>query len=132
MNLIGSLGDVNFVVDTTNKIRTFMDFNRTSSSRWASNEIVLQKPKSQFLGPGLDTITFKIQLNVRYGVNPRAEMEKLLAYERDGKVLLFIVGGKKLGVNKWRISGLTQDWKTIDNRGNLLISELSVSLEEYA
>ncbi|MEK3784686.1 phage tail protein [Paenibacillus sp. FSL R5-0810] len=130
---LGALGDVVFISSfrTPIKVRTFRDFQRDSSARWGTNEIHLQKPRSQFMGPGLDTISFTMQFDARLGMNPRKEAEKLLDYQREGKVLLLQIGGKPLGQGKWKITNLTQSWEDIDREGNLLKAGLSVTLEEY-
>lgn len=130
---LGALGDVVFISSfrTPIKVRTFRDFHRDSSARWGTNEIHLQKPRSQFMGPGLDTISFTMQFDARLGMNPRKEAEKLLDYQREGKVLLLQIGGKPLGQGKWKIMNLTQSWEDIDREGNLLKAGLSVTLEEY-
>jgi len=36
-----------------------------------------------------------------------------------------------MGVAKWEIKGFDMKYKTIDNRGIVIIAEASVSLEEY-
>lgn len=131
---LGSLGDVvfNTYFDGSKiKSRTFRNFQRTSTDRWAKNDIYMQKPSSQFIGPGLDTVTFDMTFSVSLGMNPRAEMDKLLAYSREGKVMPLIIGGKPLGVSKWKITGLTQTWEVVDKDGNLLKAGLNISLEEY-
>lgn len=130
---LGALGDVVFISSfrAPTKVRTFQDFQRDSSARWGNNDIHLQKPRSQFLGPGLDTITFNMILDASLGMNPRKEMEKLLEYSRSGKVLLLQIGGKALGRGKWKIMNLSQSWERIDGKGNLLKASLSVTLEEY-
>lgn len=116
---------------SADKIRTFDGFTRESSDRWAAHEVVGQKPLSEFVGPGLDRISFSMRLEAQHGINPRVEMDKLLAMSRSGEVAALIVGGKPLGVDKWKITGLTQKWNTVDNRGNLLVAVLDVILEEY-
>jgi len=131
---LGSIGDIGFISvfgTDRRKVRTITDFQRSSADRWATSDLILQKPRKQFLGPGLDTVSFTIMLDVNLGMNPRVEMEKLLAYSRDGKVLPLVIGGKPLGVGKWSITGLTQNWTNIDNKGNLLQASLDISLEEY-
>ncbi|PAD73917.1 phage tail protein [Paenibacillus campinasensis] len=130
---LGALGDVVFISSFKMpiKVRTFQDFQRDSTSRWGSNEIHLQKPRSQFLGPGLDTITFTMILDAGLGMNPRKEMEKLLEYQRAGKVLLLQIGGKGLGRGKWKITNMNQSWDRVDREGNLIKAALSVTLEEY-
>jgi phage protein U len=127
---LGSLGDIVFIV-TDYKIRTFTDFRRTSNDRWAANEIINQKPRSQFLGPGLDTIDLTVRVDASYGLNPRQEVDKLVDYSRKGKVMPFIIGNKGLGVKWWKITNLTQEWRNVNNKGQLLSASYSLTLEEY-
>lgn len=93
MSKIGNLGPIVFVV-SPEAIRTFQEFTRASAGRWAKHEIIGQKPKTQFLGPGLDTISFTMWFDARYGLNPRKELDKLTEIDRAGKALPLIVGKK--------------------------------------
>lgn len=131
MNTIGSLGSVVFMV-SPNLIRTLHDFTRSASGRWANHEVLLKKPVSQFIGPGLDTISFTMRFDIRYGINPRKELDALVELERSGKTMPLIIGGKGVGVNRWKITSLEQKWEDIDNRGNVLAATASITLEEYA
>ncbi|MDF9845528.1 MULTISPECIES: phage tail protein [unclassified Paenibacillus] len=130
MSKIGSLGTVVFVV-SPEATRTFQDFSRNVASRYAKHEILGQKPKTQWLGPGLDTISFTMWLDARHGLNPRKELDRLIELERAGKALPLIVGKKGIGTGLWIITGLSQVWKRIDNSGNVLFATVNVSLEEY-
>ena len=128
--MIGSFGEIIFEA-SYNKTKTFDEFNRTSADRWATHDIIGLKPKSEFLGPGLDKITFTMLFDVSLGVNPRTEMDKLLVMSRLGKIETLIVGGKPLGSYKWKILGLGQNWNIVDNHGNLIKGAINVTLEEY-
>ncbi|MNZ72933.1 Phage P2 GpU [compost metagenome] len=127
---IGVLGDIVFTVSNF-KVRTFNDFSRTSSERWASNELIHKKPRSQFLGPGLDTFSLTVHVDARLGLNPRKEVDKLVGYSREGKVMKFSIGGKGMGVDRVKITNLVQNWEEIDHRGNLISATYSLTLEEY-
>lgn len=132
MNKIGSLGNVVFEV-SHEKVRTFEELTRTSTPRWATHEVIGKRPLLQFIGPGLDTSSLTIRFDVRFGVNPRKEIAQLVEYERLGKALPFLLGGKPVGKGgMWVITGLEQEWTSIDNRGNLLAATVNLSLEEYA
>lgn len=128
--MIGSFGKVVFFA-SAEAMRTFDGFTRNSSSRWAKHDVLLLKPVSQFIGPGLDTITFSMRFDIRHGMNPRKEMNTLLEMERSGKVETLIIGGVPLGVFKWKITNLSQKWTQLDGKGNLLVGGLDVTLEEY-
>ncbi|MDM5278795.1 phage tail protein [Paenibacillus silvae] len=127
---VAVLGDIVFIV-TKYKVRTFSDLSRTNNDRWANNEILLKKPRSQFLGPGLDTFELTVLVDARLGLNPRKEVDKLVAYSREGKVMKFSVGGKGMGVDKVKITSLVQNWQKMDNRGNLTSATYNLTLEEY-
>lgn len=128
--MIGSFGDVVFVAGPT-VIRTFTDFTRSSSGRWAKHEILRQKPKSQRIGPGLDSVTFSMWFDARYGLDPRKELDALVAMERDGVAASLTIGGKGLGVDLWVITSLEQSWEQVDGRGNILFATANLTLEEY-
>ncbi|MBA2943219.1 phage tail protein [Paenibacillus sp. CGMCC 1.16610] len=128
--MIGALGPVVFVA-SAETLRTFSDFTRSSAGRWAKHDVFMQKPKTQFLGPGLDTISFTMQFNASLGINPRKELDKLVELERSGTAMALTIGGKGLGVGLWIITTLSQTWGSIDNEGNVLTASANLSLEEY-
>lgn len=128
--MIGYYGDIIF--ETTDKrILTFTNLQRSSAGRWASHEVIGRKPASEFLGPGLDKVTFTITLNGLYGVKPRHEMERWLIKERDGTAEFLFVGGKGLGVNRWVVKSVSQVWGAVLNRGEVLSGKVDIELEEY-
>ncbi|TEB13357.1 phage tail protein [Pelotomaculum propionicicum] len=113
------------------KIRTFDEFSRSASGRWATHEIIRQKPVSEFIGPALDEISFKMRFDVRFGVNPKEEMDKLLIMCRSGVAETLIIGGLALGVDKWVIKSVTQNWLHFDGAGRCIVGVADVTLEEY-
>jgi len=128
--MIGALGEVVFVV-TAETMRTFQDFVRTSSARWAKHDRIGLKPKSQFLGPDLDGISFTMRFDANYGMNPKEEMDRLLIMNREGEAVDLTIGGKSLGMGLWTITALEQNWDVVDNRGNVLVGTAKITLEEY-
>lgn len=130
MNNIGYLGDVVFVV-SEKTLRTFNEFTRSSASRWAKHEVLGKKPLTQWIGPGLDTVSFTMRFDARYGINPRKELDRLTTLEREGKALPLEIGGKGVGVGLWVITSLEQSWSNIDHIGNILVAMANISLEEY-
>ena len=100
--MIGALGDMVFKVSAQN-INTFRELTRSSSGRWAYHEIHMQKPKSEFLGPNLDTISFTMEFDVCLGRNPRYDMEKLMIMTRHGEAFPLVIGGDALGYYRWTV-----------------------------
>jgi len=130
MNKLGSLGPVVFVVSPT-AIRTIENFNRSSAGRWAQHDILGQKPKKEFMGPGADTVSFSVRFAVDWGLNPRKELDQLTKLERAGKAMPLVIGGKGVGVGLWVITDLSQDWSTLDGAGNIIEAQVALTLGEY-
>lgn len=128
--MIGTLGPLTFVT-SADTIRNFEDFSRKEAGRWHKHNVLGQKPLLEFLGPDTSTISFKMRLDAHWGVNPRKEMENILRMVRSGETHPLTIGGKRLGVNKWALKDHTQNWNTVDNKGRVIVAELTVSLEEY-
>ena len=128
--MIGNFGSVTFIA-SDKVVKTFTDLARNEQGRWAKTDRVLLKPTSEFLGPDLSTVTFKMKFNAQLGVNPRKETDNLITMSREGRVAPMVLGGKRMGVAKWAIKGVDVNYKIIDNRGNVIVAEANVSLEEY-
>lgn len=130
MGAIGSLGDLVFQV-SAKQVRTFQDFTRNSSARWADHERQGAKQISEFLGADLDEITFTMRFDAALGVNPKQEMDRLLNMNRSGTVSTLIIGGTPIGTYKWSIRSVGQTWKTIDAMGRIINATVDVTLKEY-
>lgn len=128
--MIGTFGPVKFTT-STNLLRTFSDFKRNDTARWAVHDIHLKQPVPEFLGPGQGKVSFSMQFDVMYGLNPRVEMDKLVVMVRKGHRHRLIIGGKGVGVGYWYINDLSEEWNYIDNKGKILRSSVQVSLSEY-
>lgn len=127
---LGSLGDIAFSVSAWNQIHTFDDLSRSAKVRTAQHDIIGDKPYTEYLGAGLQEISFKIKLNTQWGVNPAEEVKKLIAYCENGTVLTFSVGGKRIG-NRWIIESVGESVRHYDNRGSILAVDVSLILKEY-
>lgn len=128
--MIGFFGDIVFET-SDERILTFTGFKRSASSRWANHEVIGGKPKSEFNGPDLDNIAFTVHLRGNFGVKVKEEMDKWLIKCRAGEVETLVVGDSALGVNKWKITSVSQAWNTILNKGELISADVEVNLEEY-
>lgn len=133
---IGSLGSlITFKVNTDKKgninVLTFDRLSQKISGRYSDHNIIGNKPKTEFLGPGLRTLSFNIMLSAMHGVRPRKTMEAIESAVESGTAYTFTVGGTKVGKNKWVITDMSESWNTIYNKGELVEATLSISLKEY-
>lgn len=128
---IGNLGKTITFEVSDKKVLTFTNLSWTVKGRWTQHNIVDSKPKSEFLGPDLDGITFTVKLSAMHGVKPRKTLEKIEKAVTNGTVLPFIVGGKKVGSNSWVITSVSEKWNCVYSKGELVTAEVNLTLMEY-
>ncbi|MBP2655897.1 MAG: hypothetical protein H6Q73_3466 [Firmicutes bacterium] len=118
---------------TSVKVMTFDNLQREGDGRWATHEIIGQdkKPVMEFIGPGLETLSFSIMLNTMLGITPVDELKKIRKLRDNGVVCTFTIGGNAVTSNSWVITKLSETHKSYDNKGNLLAASVNVSLSEY-
>lgn len=128
--MIGYLGDRIF--ETSDKrILTFRDFKRDTASRFATHELINRKPITEYIGPGLQIITFTIGLNASHGVRPKDEINAWNEMAEKGKAELLVIGGEPLGADRWVVKSVSEAWGTVFNQGELYSASLDITLEEY-
>lgn len=128
---VGNWGkDIIFSV-SDRKVQTFKDMTRTVGSQWATHSRIGRKDQVEYLRPSLQKITFTMELDAWYGVNPRAMLDKLAAFAERGTVNTLVIGGRRVGRYRWRITDLSEEWETIYNRGELTRAKVSVTMQEY-
>ena len=128
MAKIGNWGNYIKFQTSDNKILTFDGFKRKQAARTATHNIIGGKPKLEYLGPGLQTITFKIELNAMLGVHPRKEEEKLL--KRIGYVAPLVIGGKKI-CSKAMLTSMSDAYNIVLRKGEVLSISIDVTMTEY-
>lgn len=131
MAIIGTLGDIVFTV-TSKEVKTFSGMNYKTKARWSKHTRHLQDELLEFEGTESSEISFSMYFSVFLGVNPTAEIEKLLRAERAGQVMRLIVGRKIYGKYKWVIEETDKNLERFDNRGRLLVARVNITLKEYA
>ena len=129
MAKIGSLGNIVFSV-STNQVETFDSLKQSGSAKFASHNRHLKDTLLEFTGNDSDKITFTMALSTFLGVNPKTEISKLTAAQRAGKIMRLVIGRQNYG--NWVINSLSIDYDRIDNKGNVLIANVNVSLTAYA
>lgn len=127
--MIGTLGDIVFET-SAEKLLTFDGLMRTGEARLEEHAVIGRKPVIEYVGPALDKVSFNMRLDVMHGVNPRDEIKRLRDALGAGLVLPLTIGGEFYG--DFSIASLNEDNRRIDNRGNVLVAEVSISLTEVA
>ena len=128
---IGSWGPGLVFSVSDEKVLTFNDMSRTVASEWATHSRIGLKDQVEYLRPALQKLTFTMELNALLGVRPRAMLDKLGEYTEMGRVYPLVIGSRRIGKNKWRITNLSEAWETVLNRGELVRAKVTVTMEEY-
>lgn len=128
---IGTLGrNVVFEV-SDDRVFTFSELTREVTSRWTNHEPQGIKPKPEFLGAGLQTASLTITLSATLGVRPRDVLEAIENMVENGTAETLVIGNRPVGSNPFRLTGSSEAWNTVYNRGELARATLTISLEEY-
>lgn len=128
---VGSMGDIPFVV-TYGKIRTFSDYGRSGSGRWAKHDLIGRKPVMEFLGPDVEKVSMKIQLRTDHGINPESELGRLRKMRDTGAVFSFILGGAPVSDNYWLLEDIGENVSYWRAGGKILSVSVDITLTEYS
>lgn len=129
--MIGTLGpNIIFAVNDQYAL-TFSGMTREVSGRWATHETPGVKPRAEFLGPGLQTVSLPITLSAGLGVRPRRVLETIERMVEEGTAEYLILGFRPVGKNRFRLTESSETWDLIYNRGELVRAKLTLTLEEY-
>lgn len=128
---VGSMGDIPFVV-TYGKIRTFSDYGRSGSGRWAKHDLIGRKPVMEFLGPDVEKVSMKIQLRTDHGINPESKLGRLRKMRDTGAVFPFILGGAPVSDNYWLLEDIGENVSYWRAGGKILSVSVDITLTEYS
>lgn len=131
MAVIGTWGDVVFTV-SRGEVKTFDGMKWDSGAKYATHDRHLKEPLLEFTGTEVETISFSMFFSAFLGINPMTEITKLITAQRQGKVSRLIIGTSTYGTNRWVITKLSKSLERYDNRGNLLVAKVNVSMQSYS
>ena len=126
--MIGTFGPVTFS-SSSRSVRTFSDFQRSRSYRFAKHDVITGKPKLERIAEDLDSVSFTMRFDLALGVDPKAELARLDRLFRSGEAHNLMVGGSPLGM--FVIEKMSEDWRRIDGRGLLITASVNLQLTEY-
>ena len=131
MAVIGTWGDITFAV-SRNQIKTFDGLKWDSGAKYSTHDRHLKEPLLEFTGTDVESMTFTMFFSAFLGVNPIAEVSKLLKAMRRGEVHRLVIGPKAYGTGRWVITKVSNSLERYDNRGNLLVAKVNVTMNSYS
>lgn len=127
---VGYMGGVVFISSSDYMI-TPSNFSESGAARWADHDVIHQKPVSEFIGPGLEEISFDIILSAQNGINPDDQIKTLRKMRDVGAVFPLIIGGKPVSQNYWRLESISDGNNYYTSTGKRIWTTVSVKLKEY-
>lgn len=126
---IGSFGEVTFTV-SSREVKTFRDLIRTTKSRFAQHNLLLQKPALEFLGSDLTEITFKIQLLKELCDDVAYNADKIRYMCEKGDDYALVIGSDVIG--RFVVEQVKETLQIVSGNGEIIVEELELTLKEYA
>ena len=131
MGAIGIWGNRIVFETSDRRILTFSGMTRKVSGRYSKHSMIGKKDHPEFMGPGNGSISFKILLDISFGIKPREIMESIEEAVENGEVNYLIIGGRMIGKNKFYISSVSEAMNEVMGRGEIVQATLNISMEEY-
>ena len=129
--MVGTFGTKIVFEVSDERAFTFSSLSREVSSRWTEHTVIGEKPKAEYLGPGLQAVSMEITLSAALGVKPREMLETIENMVESGAVEYLVIGSKPVGKNPFRLLSASEAWNKVYSRGELAKAKLSLSLGEY-
>lgn len=128
--MIGYLGEVVFV-SSAHQVKTFKDLSTKEDPRVSFHETLGRKPVAEFVGQGGKEVSLSLLWRVEDQVNPDEAMAPLRKARDEGEVLSFFLGNRPVGGGRFLITGLSEQFLRLDNKGRPFAIHASVTLKEY-
>lgn len=127
---IGYMGSVVFIA-SSHYMLTPSNLQQEMKGRWSDHDVIYKKPVSEFLGPGLRTVSFDIILSMMHNITPKKQIKTLQQMCETGAVFPLVIGGKPVTHNYWRLDSMSVGETYYDAYGGLLRATVNVKLIEY-
>lgn len=113
------------------RILTFDGMKHSFSANIQKHKVLGgRKPKLEFVGPDLETVTFTIELNALLCHRPKKVEEALLIRARQGSHYPLVVGGKRI-LNQAIITSMSASYDVVLKKGEIYSMKIDVTMTEY-
>jgi len=129
--MVGTLGGKIIFTVSSDAVLTFKDLKREVKGRWTVHDILGGKPKAEFLGPDVQSLSFTIHLDMNLHIAPALVLDAIYAMVESGDAEYLIIGYLPVGTNPWRIVSASTDWNATYHSGVLMAADVTLELGEY-
>ncbi len=131
MGAIGVFGERIIFETSDRRILTFSGMTHKITGKYSKHNIIGQKDHPEYTGPGNDSITFKILLDVSFGIKPREIIDSIREAVEKAETNYLVIGGRMIGKNKFYISSVSETLDVVLGGGEISQATLSITMEEY-
>lgn len=135
MASVGHFGDVQFYVSVKGgklDALSFSDAAWTSSANYEEHKRNGKKPVTEYVGNNLDEFSMNIYISAYLLQSPMMIVEELRKYCLGSKAYPLVLGGSRIGSDKFVIKSISNDLRMFSKNGKPLMVSASVTFEEYA
>lgn len=127
---VGSWGDIIKFSVSEDKILTFSGMKHSTPVQVQTHTRVNGKPKLQFVAPGLDTVSFTMELHGMYCRKPKKTEDLLRNAAQSGTYAPLVVGNRTI-LRQAIITSLSSSYDEVIMDGRVLSMKIDVTLTEY-
>ena len=127
LGVLGFFGKVPFTC-SSEQVATFKDLGITHSSRYATHDVIGEKPVSEYIGPSKKEISFKMTLSAQYNSPPLLYVTVLKNMLESGESHHLCFGPEYMG--KFILTGFKEDRKFFNGQGIPIVTDVSLTLIE--
>lgn len=134
MASVGHFGDVQFYVSVKEgklDALSFSDATWNSSANYEEHKRNGKKPVVEYIGNNLDEFNMNIYISAYLLQSPMMVVKELRKYCLSAKAYPLVLGGSRIGSNKFVITNLSNDLKVFTKNGKPLMVSASVTFKEY-
>lgn len=129
--MVGTLGkNIIFIVSSL-AVFTFQDLKHEIKGRWTMHDVLGGKPRAEFLGPDVQSVSFTIHLSKALDIEPHLVMELLSEKVENGDAEYLVIGGWPVANNPLRFLSTSEAWNKVYKGGVLVECDVQIELGEY-
>lgn len=130
MAKIGNWGSGIKFQTSDKKVLTFTGMKRKATAQTSKHNMINGRPRLEFHGADLQTVTFTIELNAMLGVKPKTIESKLIKSLAAGTVAPLVIGGRSI-CRRAMLTGLSSSYNVVLKKGEVLSMNIDVTMTEY-
>jgi phage protein U len=114
--------------------QSFYEVDRSEATRWEDHDVLLQKPRSEYIGPDLIEVSIKLHLNAEWSGRLSPIIAHLKGMQRAAIAACLLLGGQAQGpgASFFVLREMHEAYSMWLPDGSPVICDLDLSFVEYS